>query len=186
MRAPTPRRPLDEIVTEAVELLEPPAIALDEWRGKITDAIERVGNRESFWVDGGEPLRASDFEKLDEHAAAVRAARATALRLRKCFGSAEFLAHLDEELARIKFTKAAFYLHRPKGKKRADHHASQAVDEALDLLVACQKKPTQYPGGAWHKLSLLLYEAATGRQEESLMHYLRQRAKPPARAFRIV
>jgi hypothetical protein len=189
VRAPKERRSLDEIVVEALKVIDPPLKSCDEWRAKVVDRIRRVQIRSRI-------VRARELKKsVDDYDKALRVTREKAFAF-VLFPSKELLERLDDEIAMIaRFRQLSFapppLSSKPlkkikkKGKKPRDLDAEIAVRAAHDLIADCpwKKKPSLYVEGAWHRLSMLFYEARTGVADKDIMHYLRNweppRPQPP-------
>jgi hypothetical protein len=193
MRAPKERRSLEEIMDEAVEVIAPPAEARDLCRKKVADNVRWLQNPYKV-VHRRELIRAVD--RYTRALRKVRTARAAADMAG--YVSAEKFERVAEELKYAEgFAEDFRGLPAKKGGGIEDWHAKIVVEAARDLLdpdpfreqvwfggsefpyddeylkYECpwRDKPTLYIDGKWHRLSVLLYEAITGRVRSDLKRY---------------
>jgi hypothetical protein len=75
----------------------------------------------------------------------------------------EFLTHLNAEIERIKSAHAFRVNTMPKAAKRWDWIALMAAAGAY--LSLPDNQLTQTTEGPWHRLSMLFYEAVTGKPD---------------------
>jgi hypothetical protein len=211
-----PGRSLDDLVAEAVEIINPPAKARELCRAKVADRISRVRDREPPIQRWTGPLK-----KANDYLKKLRKARTAADALHPLF--AEFIVAdhvsakgiktatevLDLEIARMKRKIAQVsQFPRQHGSQSLDLCACMAVNAAADLLdpsvdrardllsllpgdpqqlqlhetvygvldydCPWRQKLTVYDEGAWHRLSLVIYEAIKGEAVTDLMHYLQK------------
>jgi hypothetical protein len=167
VRAPQERRSLNDIVDAALKVIDPPAADREEWRAKVAVRIDGLQRNPP------EHLRTRDIKKnLAAYEKALRTTRKAAEPFVSFINIDEFLKHLEhqievvEEFGRIKYEKE-------KGAKLLDLGAEEAVRAARDLIWERGLKPTASPKSAWHRLSQLLNESASGTAGKGLMHYLR-------------
>jgi hypothetical protein len=165
MRAP--KRTREEIVTDALKAIAPPAALRDKWRMKIgdcIDALERIPR---------EHIRTRDTKKnLADYEKALRAARKASLCLWQFIIQGEFIKQVDEQLAVVERYKRTQWA-KDKGAKLFDLDAEAAVRAARDLIEERGLKPKKSAKGAWYRLAQLLYESITGTSNKNVMHYLR-------------
>jgi hypothetical protein len=191
----TPSRSIEDILGDVYRLIEPlniPFMSPDECRAETLSCIERVKQDKAERLDitwGGYKAR------IAAHRKGLRAARKTALAL---VGFDEMLGwyveniinQIDAELDRIKrydedmagirqYQNPKRYNHRPK-----DHDAQSAANWTLDLMFTFQAEPTLDPDGVYHRLTLLVYEAAMGVVRDDLTHYCSIRARLPRNLYK--
>src|SRR5271166_2393856 len=168
----TPKRTREEIVTDALKVIAPPATLRDKWHtriGNCIDGLERIPR---------EHIRTRDIKKsLQAYEKALRAARKASLSFRLwqyIAPNGEFIKQVDEQLAAVERYKGTQW-GKDKGAKLIDLDAEAAVQSARDLIECCPwlRAPAVSSKGAWHRLSSLLYEGITGTSNKGLMHYLR-------------
>jgi len=151
MRAPQHGRTRDEIVREALEVIKPPAEQRDAVRAQLISCVDAMPKLVvpalRRWT-AREP-RMKQLRRYLKYLLATRQA---------CLGGAEFLAALDAEIERVQQRCDKRY-----GKKPRDHVAEVAALYANDLLKP--RRRTLTPSGHWITLTMLFYEAATGRAE---------------------
>jgi hypothetical protein len=173
MLAPSRSRRDAEIVAAMLDVLRPAARERAEVTRKLRICVEAMREEAARW--------ASNRKKRQE---ATRQLRRYRTRLRAVtrhrpdwWGKLDepdeaFLAALDGEIKRVK-------QYIGPGKRPLDVVAIFVVMETWKLLPPARRTLTN--GGTWHKLSLLLYEAATGKSESGkLLNYMAMKiADPP-------
>jgi hypothetical protein len=163
MLAPSRTR-CDEIVAEMLEVLNPApgeyaAVALN-----VRRFVEMMRENETCWG-----LSSDSKQQKKKQARQLKSYRTRLLAVKRyrpdCWGlDDEFLAALDEQIKRVNEQIGP-------GKKPRDLVAEVAVRYAWTLLPRSKRKQTE--GGAFHRLSLLLYEAGTGKSESGkLLNYM--------------
>jgi hypothetical protein len=178
MRAPS--RSIEDILDDVYRLIAPLNLFMspESCRAETLLCIERVKQDKAERVDitwGGYKA------KIAAHREALLAARKTALALVD-FGEMlgwyveDIISQLDAELDRIKrhdedlagspqYQNSKRYTHGPK-----DHDAQSAANWTLDLMFTFGVEPTLNADGVYHRLTLLVYEAAIGVVRDDLTH----------------
>jgi hypothetical protein len=148
-----PRRSDEDIVAEALKLINPPSGQRKASRSEILTNLKHVRAWAQAWVRTPSP--SEQEEQLERYLKNLRAAKRT-----RVWSNAEFLTHLNDEIARIKSAYDFRVETMPKSGKRWDCIALAA--SAAGLLSIPDGWETLTEGGPWHCLSMLFYEAVTG------------------------
>jgi hypothetical protein len=154
-----PRRS-DEIVAEALELVNPPPRQRAATRREIVRKLNRIRVFAQGWNSRQSP--GEQKEQLELYRKNLRATKRTYVRV-AWQPQGEFLTHLNAEIARIEAAYDFRVKTMPKAGKRWDWIALMATAEA------CRSMPDEWitltTEGPWHRLSMLFYEAATGKPD---------------------
>jgi hypothetical protein len=152
---PAPGRDRDEeIVAEMLEVLAPAAGRRAALARKLRRCVEEMRKAAAFWSPT--PASKREDRETTRQWQRYRTRLLAVKRYRPERGKLddEFLAALDGEIKRVNE-----YI--GPGRKPRDMVAELAVGDAWELLPPAQRTLTV--GKAWHTLSMLLYEAGTGK-----------------------
>ena len=164
MRAPQQGRSRDEIVSEALKVINPPADQLEALRAKLLYLVNRLPRLRQTTAQRREQTkhRREQLQRYRNHLLAARRARPDLLEL-----SEDFAAALDAEIDLVQRYKP------PHGKRPRDRIAEAAVIRAADFLSP--ERRTLTDGGDWHLLAVLLYESASGQPDrDHVLRYCRE------------
>jgi hypothetical protein len=168
---PASGRSDEEFVAEALELINPPSDNRDTTRNEVVDSIHnlRVIHRCEFFR---QPSPGERKERLKTYLKNLQAAKRTIYRGFQTKDSDEFLRHLDAEIERIKPLYDYEVSKRGRRSKPRDATAALAASMAQGLISG---RATLTAHGPWHRLSMLLYEAATGKSNcNKVLYYMTQ------------
>jgi hypothetical protein len=157
-RGQAPGRSDEEIVAEALELINPPSGQRETTRSEVLSTIHRVRTFAQGYHCRQSP--SEQKEQLELYLKNLRATKRTFVRV-GWQPEGEFLTHLNAEIARIKSAYDFRAKTTPKAGKRWDWVALMATAGAR--LSIPDQRITLTTGGPWHLLSILFYEAATGK-----------------------
>jgi hypothetical protein len=170
-----PQRTRAQIVDEALRLLNVPESEREQFRKQVDQTIEAV-------ILHGlirEPPRLRDLrDRLNQYYAALKKARRLAGRLSFYVGR-NFIPQLEDEIAHIESTKAVLSRRKKEvGGRLWNYAGAEAAYFAEYLMQKRGLKPTKTRNGAWHCLTNLLFEAATGRKPvKNLFYYIKRPAR---------
>jgi hypothetical protein len=174
-----PGRSDEEIVMEALEIINPPSDQREATRSEVLTKVELVRLRAQAWLRT--PSSSEQKEQLENYLKNLRAAKRTFILAWD--PDSGFLTHLNAEIARIK-SAYDFRINKiPKGARRWDWIAVWATAAASLCLPAERRTLTN--GGPWHCLSMLFYEAVTGKPDcDRVLKYMAAWGHAfPAQAF---
>jgi hypothetical protein len=164
----------DELVTAMLAVLKPKVAERAAIARELRRCVEQMRKSAASFGPSSDMVRRQNEVKRQ-----VRRYRTHLLAVKRSLkryrpegwgGDEAFLAALDEQIERLN----GYF---DPGKKPRDLVAEIAVMDAWNLLPRGQRTLTN--GGAWHRLSLLLYEAATGKSESGkLLNYMHQMKSP--------
>jgi hypothetical protein len=171
----------DEIVDEALEVINPPANNREECSAEVARYIR--GQRR-YAQKPHMPPQGEAKKQLETYLKHLRAAKRSFVRWIPRV-SDEFLMQLDAEIEQIRQYYKIYCRSVPHGSKQRDRIAQAAVECALMLLLPGERlrdwaRLPLTTGGAWHRLSVLLYEAATGKPDRHhVLNYMRKFKNSP-------
>jgi hypothetical protein len=172
MDAPNKQRGDDEIVSEALKVIKPPADQCEAIRTKV---IKHVDSLRRF-AKADLPPRGEIEKRLTDYLRNLRASKRTFVHLPYFWDFTwpehrQFLTLLDAEIDRIKQEHDSIQV--AKGSKQRDRIADVAVQFAMALLDPEQLTLTTK--GPWHRVAALLYEAVTGKPDVThVLNYMRE------------
>jgi hypothetical protein len=159
------RRSDDEIMAEALTLINPPDEQREACRAKIASQISLI----QHYARGLklQPTRRQFKEKLARYLRTLHATEASFVYRRWRYRNKDFLVQLNAEIEQVKADYEAYTV--PPGGKRPDLIAMAAVQCATELLrpeayhrPGRDSRPPLTIDGPWHQLSKLFYEVAGG------------------------
>jgi hypothetical protein len=176
MLAPSPSRTDAEIVAAMLDVLKPKAGERAALTRKLRRCVEVMRSGGAHWASDKKKRRQKATRQVRRYRTRLRAV--TRYRpdwwghLNELDENEAFLAALDGEIERVN----AFI---GPGKRPTDVVAQVAVMESWKLLPPAQR--TRTAGKAWHTLSMLLYEAGTGKANcDHVLNYMAMKiADPP-------
>src|SRR6516165_4195141 len=159
------RRSDEEIVAEALNALTPPSDKREATRSEVLTLIHSLRRFEQAGLHR-QPSAGQRKEQLNTYFNNLRATKRTFF-----MGSDEFLTYLDAEIADIKWQHDFQVSRMPKASRPRDWVAIVAAAMAHGLIP--EARATLTAGGPWHRLSMLLYEAATGKHDcDKVLKYM--------------
>jgi len=145
-------------VAEVLKLINPPSGQRQVTRSEVVSKLDHIRV-----VERGLNRRQSpreQKEQLETYLTNLSATKRTFVRV-AWQPEGEFLTHLNAEIERIKSAHAFRVKTMPKAGKRWDWIALMAAAGAY--LSLPYNRITLTTGGPWHRLSMLFYEAVTGK-----------------------
>jgi hypothetical protein len=163
-------RSLDDIVSDVLAVIGPQRAPLRVLLLQDIDRLQALAQSDSLRP----PLPAGELKRrLHDYLGALREAKRKFVRWPLSTDERQkreqFLVMLDEEIKRVATEHDNTSVRR--SGKQADRVAKAAIQCAAFYLSVRWR--TVNATGAWHRLSVLFYEAAT-REAKDLMHYLRK------------
>jgi hypothetical protein len=192
-------RKLDEILADAVKLINPPKDSVEAFRAQLKARIDVARRYHQETANMPPPGEMKDRAK-----AYLTALLAAKKRARSFHGPAHstriypwdnFLAELDREIMWVEPTATGLVV--PHGSQQRDTVADLAAFMARDLIdpdpyrhpenrgkdlpaIDCpwRQRPTLTDSGPWLKLATLIYEGATGEYNCDMMKACREVDQP--------
>jgi hypothetical protein len=194
-------RKLDEILTEAVKLINPRKDNVEAFRAQLKvriDMARQIHEETANMPPPGEMKARAEAYLTALHAAKKRA-RAfhgpPAHSTSQIYPWDNFLAELDREIMWVEPTATGLVV--PHGSQQRDTVADLAAFMARDLIdpdpyrhpenrgkdlpaIDCpwRQRAKLTDGGPWLKLATLIYEGATGEYNRDMMKYCREVDEP--------
>jgi hypothetical protein len=163
-----PQRSHEEIATEALELINPPFGQREATRNELLSLIQSLLGLDKVVESLRGPPAGRLKDQLQTYLKNLRAAKRTFVRN---LSDDEFLTHLDAEISKTKILYDFQVSRISKGSKPRDQIAIIATGMALHLIP--EQRATLTTGGVWHRLSILFYEAATGKPNcDHVLNYM--------------
>ena len=162
-------RSVEEIVAEALKVIDPPSGKREEIRRELSETMHGLGEVERAGLLR-QPSPGKCKERLETYLKNLLATKRTFVR-----GDSddEFLKHLDAEIVHINNLHDFFTTRISKGSKPRDAMAHIAAGMACGSLPGPRRTLTT--GGPWHHLSMLFYEAATGKPNcDKVLNYMNE------------
>jgi hypothetical protein len=156
-----PQRSDEEIVAEALELINPPTGQSEATRREIFSNLDRIRVFAQRWNRRQSP--SEQKRQLEPYLKNLLATKRTFPRIWCQPKHEEFLTHLNSEIERIESTYDFRVRTRPKASKHWDEIAFRAAAAAGASIPAERLMLTKE--GPWHRLSMLFYEAVTGKSD---------------------
>ena len=162
-------RSVEEIVAEALKVIDPPSGKREEIRRELSETMHGLGKVERAGLLR-QPSPGKRKERLETYLKNLLATKRTFVRGES---DDEFLKHLDAEIVHIKDLHDYLATQISKGSKPRDAMAQIAAGMACGSLPGPRRTLTT--GGPWHHLSMLFYEAATGKPNcDKVLNYMNE------------
>ena len=161
-----------EIVADALKAINPPSANREVISTEIVRLIHRIRRIERKRLPSFGVMK----EQLETYLKNLRATKRTFFK-----GSPTFLTHLDDEIVQINSLRDVVVGMVKKGSRQWDFIALVATGMAQHLISA--EKATLTANGPWHRLSMLFYEAATGKRDQNrVLKYMAEIKREDQRA----